>query len=213
VAGLCAKKRKGKIIGPDINSITALFDKYLFHWTPSKALWIGGYTLLWDARCSGIYIGFGISIIYHFFCNWRTSAFPPPFVFFISFVMIATLPIDVATIVLGVRAPSNDIRFLTGLLFGASVCVFLYPSFIMLTSKNIQSVSALSTCQKMLLHYMIVASTLIILKWNNIFSYALLSGLSIFGFFCLVVMLIGCLSKTLFNICDLLGERKNKCRL
>lgn len=211
MAGLCAKKRKGKIIGTDINSITALFDKYLFHWTPSKALWIGGYTLLWDARCSGIYIGFGISTIYHLFCNWRTSAFPPPFVFFISFVMIAALPIDVASIVLGVRAPSNDIRFLTGLLFGASLCVFLYPSFIILTSKNIQSVSALSTCQKMFLHYMIVASTLIILKWNHLFSYALLFGLSIFGFLCLVAMLMGCLWKIPLNIRGPIEERRAKC--
>lgn len=160
-------------------------------------MWIGEYTLLWDARCSGIYIGFGISVIYHLVYNWRTSALPPPVVIFFNAVMLAALPLDVLTIVLGLREPSNDIGFLTGLLFGAAVCVFLYPSFVVLTRKNIQAVSALPSLQKALLHYLIVASAAIMVKWDNPFFYVFLSVLSIFGFLSLVAMLMIGLWKTI----------------
>jgi uncharacterized membrane protein len=111
--------------------------------------------------------------------------------------MLTALPFDVLTIVFGLREPSNDIRFLTGLLFGASVCVFLYPTFITLARKNIQALSALPSVQKVLLHYLIVASAAITVKWDNTFSYALLSVLSIFGFLSLVAMLMTGLWKTI----------------
>ena len=128
--------------------------------------------------------------------NWRTSALPPPPVIFFNALMLTILPLDVLTIIFGWRNPSNDIRFLTGLLFGAGVCVFLFPSFVVLVPKNIKTLSALPSLQKSLLHYLVVASAGMIVKWDNPFSYSLLLALSIFVFLCLAAMIIVGLWKT-----------------
>jgi uncharacterized membrane protein len=157
---------------------------------PSKALWIGGYTLPWDARCSGIYIGFGISATYHLVSNRRTSTLPPAFVILFTAVILTALPLDVLTALLGLREPSNYIRFVTGLLFGAALCVFLYPAFIVLIRKNNEALSALPTVQKALFHYLIVALAALIVKWDNLLSYGVLLTLSIFGFLSLAVILM-----------------------
>jgi hypothetical protein len=111
--------------------------------------------------------------------------------------MLAALPLDVLTLVLKWRVPSNDIRFLTGLLFGASVCVLLYPSVVVLLRGKMQTLSALPSLQKVLWHYLIVGSAALMAKWDNLFSYALLSVLSIFGCLSLAAMLMTGLWKTI----------------
>jgi len=43
--------------------VLELLARYLLHWTPERAIWLGGQTLSWDARCAGIYAGFGIALL------------------------------------------------------------------------------------------------------------------------------------------------------
>ncbi len=163
---------------------------------PEKTLWIGGNALLWDARCAGIYIGFGIGTIYHLLYCRKVQALPPLNIIIFSALMLTALPLDVLTVTFHWREASNDFRFMTGLLWGSAVCVFLYPAFLVLTGKKIPARSALPALRNALLYYLSAAAAALLAKWNNIFSYALLFALSLFGFVSLAVMLIISFKKT-----------------
>jgi len=101
---------------------------WLFHWTPDRALWSGGETLSWDARCAGIYAGFAVGVIYQLAAVWRKSGLPTPGALLLFGVLALPLFADVASLALGYRAPSNDVRYLSGLLFGGGLSVALAPS-------------------------------------------------------------------------------------
>src|SRR6185503_1255622 len=100
----------------EIPAVTGILDAVLLHWTPEKAIWIGDLTLPWDARCAGIYIGFGVGTLFHLIVEARANRLPPlPALLFFA-GLLAPLFIDVGTAQLGLRSASNDWRLLTGAL-------------------------------------------------------------------------------------------------
>ncbi len=103
--------------------MTEFLGTYLFHWVPSKAIWIGGHTLSWDARCAGIYAGFCISSLCLLAArrDLRSLVSAGPLAF--AFLFAAPLFVDVF-----LRIPSNESRFLTGLLFGTALSLGLVPA-------------------------------------------------------------------------------------
>jgi uncharacterized membrane protein len=125
-------------------SLTELLNTYFLHWSPEKALWIGAHTLSWDARCAGIHIGFGIGVLCHLLLDRRASRLPRLSILALAGLLFIPLFLDVFTVEFGLRAPSNDWRFLTGLMFGEALSVFLFPAFVMLTVAKRRERAALS---------------------------------------------------------------------
>ena len=157
------------------------FEKYIFHWTPEKAIYLDGFSLLWDARCAGIYSGFGFGLIFHLFGGWRNKNLPSFNIVVFNTLMFLPMFFDILTLWLELRKPSNDIRFLTGIFFGGAFCIWLYPAFISLFSQ-----SKYKTTIKSFTHYICFLSlclTTFILKYiDNIVSFIFLMLLSCLGF-------------------------------
>lgn len=111
-----------------------LLDACLFHWSPEKAIRLGAHTLSWDARCAGIHVGVGIGLLYHLLVDRRARQLPPPAILLAAGALFIPLFADVAAVQQGLRAPSNEWRFLTGLAFGQALSVFVYPAFVTLAA-------------------------------------------------------------------------------
>lgn len=101
--------------------------RYLFHWSPERAIWLGGHTLSWDARCAGIYAGFGITLVF-FLLDQRHSKAPLRTTMTAAALLSLPMLLDVATVHYQIRLPHNSLRHLTGLLFGIAFCCLLFPA-------------------------------------------------------------------------------------
>ena len=165
-------------------------DIYLFHWMPEKAIWIGGHTLSWDARCSGIYMGFGVGILYHLLFGRKAKNLPPLTIIFTISLLFIPLFIDVMTATYGIRPPSNDIRFLTGLLFGQALSAYLYPAFITLTVASGCEKSAIDRWYKFFGLLVMTAGVFSAKDLQNIVAYYILEALAVFGCLSLFTIII-----------------------
>lgn len=158
-----------------------LLDQYLFHWTPERAIWLGGKTLTWDARCAGIYAGICIALLFHLLLLRNNAKLPPRSVLTAAAVLVLPMFVDVISIHFQVRQPINSIRHLTGLLFGISFCSVLYPAVRQLLGAVSFPVARLSI-QLLLLLASIGVLTSSLTQWDRLFSYYLLEFLSWGGF-------------------------------
>lgn len=165
------------------------FNTWIFHWIPAKAIWIGGHTLSWDARCSGIYIGFGMGTLWHLTVNRKIAALPAWPALTINFLFFLFLFIDVLTLRYGIRAPSNDLRYLTGLFFGMALSVVLYPAFIIVIRKAARDVSSLSPGSFMALIALTFGASFL-KSWDSWVPFSFLEVLSVSGFLGLLAMLL-----------------------
>jgi uncharacterized membrane protein len=177
--------------------LSDFLTKYIFHWIPSKAIWISGRTLSWDARCSGIYIGFGIGILFHIIVEKKTRVLPAWSILILCVLLLLPLFIDVYTVSYGLREPSNDIRYLTGLLLGSAFSAFLYPAFIKLSCKRGQDRPAISSLFKFSILLLLIISAFLLKEFNSISAFFILEALSILGFFCLVAIITSGIFKVL----------------
>lgn len=166
------------------------FDIYFFHWIPEKAIWMGGHTLSWDARCSGIYIGFGIGILYHLLFGGNAKHLPPLMIILTISLLFTPLFLDVMTISYGFRPPSNGIRFLTGLLFGQALSAYLYPSFITLTVATGCEKSAIDKWYKIFALLLTTAGAFLVKDLQNLVAYYILEALAVFGCLSLFTIII-----------------------
>lgn len=174
-------------------------NTYIFHWLPSRAIWIAGHTLSWDARCAGIYIGFEIGLLYHLATDRKARNLPPLPILITNTFLSLPLFIDVFTIYYGFREPSNDIRYLTGLLFGMALSVYLVPTFIMFFFDKAHGRPTINSFPKFVLLLVFIAGVFFLKAWDNIICYFFLESLSFAGFASLFGLLIFNLFKTLMN--------------
>lgn len=157
-----------------------LLAQYIFHWTPERAIWLGGKTLTWDARCAGIYAGICIALLFHLMLLRNNSKLPPRSVLTAAAVLVLPMFVDVVTIHFQLRQPSNSVRHLTGLLFGVSFCSVLYPAVRQLLGASCP-VTGLRI-RLLLLLASVGALTSSLTLWDRLFSYYLLEFLSWGGF-------------------------------
>lgn len=170
--------------------MSEFLNTYLFHWMPEKAIWIGGYTLSWDARCSGIYVGFGIGILYHLLLSKHAKNLPSLTILLITSLLFIPLFLDVVTVKYGIRHPSNDWRFLTGLLFGQALSVYLYPAFITLTVAAWCERAAIDSWYKFVGLLIITSGAFWVKYLQHIAVYYILEILAIFGCLSLFTVII-----------------------
>jgi len=103
-------------------SILQNFGHIVCHQIPDRTLWIGGSYLPVCARCTGVYLGFYVGYLMLPFRNRRAEG--PPNIF-ITLSMVIPMIVDGIGQFLGMWTSTNDIRLITGLLFGASISPFL----------------------------------------------------------------------------------------
>lgn len=165
-------------------------NTYLFHWMQEKAVWIGGHTLSWDARCSGIYIGLGIGVLWHLLLDKKAKNLPPLYILLFSSLLFIPLFADVFTVRYGFRPPSNDLRFLTGLLFGQAFSVYIYPAFITLTVAAGCERAAIDSWHRFTVLLVIIAGAYLARFLDHIAVYYLLESLAVFGCLSLFAVIV-----------------------
>lgn len=95
------------------------------HQLPERNLWIGGRYLPVCARCTGAYLGFYIG--YLLLPMRRKEASGPPNLW-ITLFMVAPMMVDAGTQFIGFRTSTNELRLVTGLLFGVALAPLLVYS-------------------------------------------------------------------------------------
>jgi len=112
------------------NAIVYFFNfigRLVCHQIPERTLWIGNRYLPVCARCTGAY--FGLYIGYLLLPLRRKEESGPPNLWIIL-LMTAPMIVDATTQLIGFRTSTNEIRLMTGLLFGvalAPLLVYLLP--------------------------------------------------------------------------------------
>ncbi len=163
-----------------------LLARYLLHWTPERAIWLGGQTLSWDARCAGIYAGFGIALLVQLIWHCHVKKLPPWSLMATTAAFCLPLFIDVATVRYGLRPPVNTIKHLTGVWFGSAFCCLLYPAVSHLTTSNRHSAPFSLRSLAILMAVATAISSLA--NWDRPLSYYLLESLAWFGFSGLAIL-------------------------
>jgi len=168
--------------------VQELLAHYLFHWTSEKAIWLGGHTLSWDARCAGIYAGFGCALLLQFFWYQRRITLPPWPILAMAAGFSLPMFIDVGTVAYGLRLASNPIKYLTGAWFGISFCCILFPAVaqfnrqrkprLQLNFVRFSLILAIGSAVSYLTH------------WNHPIAFYLLEALAWLGFSGLVLLLL-----------------------
>jgi uncharacterized membrane protein len=92
------------------------------HQIPERTLWIGGNYLPVCARDTGAYLG--LCMGYLLLPLRRKEACGPPNLWMTS-LMVTPMIIDALTQVLGFRTSTNELRLVTGCLFGVALSPFL----------------------------------------------------------------------------------------
>lgn len=167
----------------------ALLARYLLHWTPDRAIWLGGQTLSWDARCAGIYVGFGLALLFHLLRYRQIQKLPPRPVLSAAAVLLLPFVVDVVTTRYGLRPPVNAIKHLTGAWFGAVSCCLLYPAVRQLAHRDNHSPPL--TLHSLMLLATATTATSALTQWDHRISYYLLESLAWLGFGGLGLLIAG----------------------
>lgn len=106
-------------------NIFNFIGRLVCHQVPERTLVIGSHYLPVCARCTGTYLGFYVG--YLLLPMRKKEAYGPPNLWVI-FLMVTPMTIDVATQWFGFRTSANELRLMTGLLFGTALAPLLVYS-------------------------------------------------------------------------------------
>lgn len=109
-------------LAEEIIRIFNFLGSLVCHQRPERTLIVGGYHLPVCARCTGTYIG--LLLGYSLLVLHRKNAKGPPNLY-MSLLMMLPLWVDSFGQLFGFWTSTNDLRLITGLLFGTAVAPFL----------------------------------------------------------------------------------------
>jgi len=97
------------------------YSKLLCHRLPERSFHLKNYQFPVCARCTGFYTGLAIFLIYNslFHINYTLN------LFIISILLLIPTSIDGFTQYLGLRESNNNLRFITGLIGGIGLIIFI----------------------------------------------------------------------------------------
>lgn len=153
------------------------------HQLPERTLLINGQLLPLCARCTGIYTGFIIGMIYQFVVLKKINLLPSRRILSILSATIIILFIDGLGETLRFWYLSNDARMLIGLLCGSSISLILFPLFNHFFTKQPHQLSM------NIKHYaavLMLVMSIYLIHFSSL-SYNLFYFLSLFG---LIVMYV-----------------------
>ena len=102
----------------------------LCHQLPERSLFGGVYQVPVCARDEGIYVGFVVALLLVAFFERggrRSSGSPPWWVLLTLVGFLVVMALDGLSSYAGLRATSNEIRLMTGLMAGVAISVFTIP--------------------------------------------------------------------------------------
>lgn len=100
------------------------------HQLPSKAFNLNELTMPLCSRCTGIYVGFLIALIFQLILgSQKRDKFPSLGVSLFNIFFILLMPIQALSSQSLPWLNNNHLRFLTGLLFGGSINILFLPVF------------------------------------------------------------------------------------
>ena len=103
------------------------------HQKPERSFFVFGYPLGVCARCTGIYLGMLIlTILYPLAKCMNDNSTPSKYYLIASMIPMA---LDGGTQLLGMRESFNELRFITGFIFGGALIFYLIPVFNQLVLK------------------------------------------------------------------------------
>lgn len=186
----------------------AALRHYILHWTPDRAIWVGGHSLLWDARCAGIYTGVAVSLLWLLRFYPRNRAVPTIPVLAFQALLCLPFVLDVLSIAAGWRNPLNDIRFATGIFVGSGICLALYPAFvtIALPRRALQNPPRWDKRYALLLLGLAMAFALRYL--DHPVAWYFLTGLMLLGFCAVIGMLLTNIA--IISLASLLPRRRSR---
>jgi uncharacterized membrane protein len=97
------------------------FTKYICHRIPERSFFIKGHQFPVCARCTGFYTGLALFLVYNFFYPIDYSLS----LFIFSIILMIPAAIDGFSQLFKMRESNNTLRFLTGLLGGIGLIIFL----------------------------------------------------------------------------------------
>jgi len=132
--------------------------------------------------------------------HWKTWKLPSVRLLGINTLLALPLFLDVFSNSHGFRAPSNDARYLTGLLFGGAFSVYLFPAFILLALSRDYGQRRTGALKYLAPFPAIAAAGFFLKEWNSVIAYGVLEFLGIFGFLSLLGILCLGMFKAAKNI-------------
>jgi len=106
----------------------------LCHQIPARSYFIDGHKLAVCSRCTGIYAGFGFTLlVYPLVRSLRNTGTPPR-----SLLILAALPlaIDFSLTYFGIWENTHTSRMLTGLLLGSVAVFYVMPGIVDLSLRS-----------------------------------------------------------------------------
>lgn len=156
------------------------------HQISERTLHVVGYSLPLCARCTGIYSGFLLGIIYQMIIGGRkNSRLPPMKILLTSAGFIILLIIDGLNSRLGLWKSTNYI----GLLCGSSISLFLLPLYNHFLRKDILNKPAIETWSKYLGMFLMIGILFGLYFINHIYIFQFLSTFSILGLLLVYLMM------------------------
>lgn len=171
-----------------LTDIWEALNPFIFHWVPEKAVNIGGQSLLWDARCAGIYIGIGVGLLWHGVIAPTSSLLPSRSVRRLIWAMLLPMVLDLLSIIASLREPSNNVRLATGIVFGGAFIALVYPALASLCVRQGRDVSAFGGMTS-LVSFEAVSGVPVVLIWTDATSaFYIVQALAFIGFAGLLVI-------------------------
>lgn len=102
---------------------------FVCHQVPERTLTIGDRLLPLCARCTGIYSGFLIGIVFQILMGSRTNRLPPLAINALSAVIVLALIMEGLGQRLSLWELSNQARLALGLLCGSAISITVFPLF------------------------------------------------------------------------------------
>jgi len=158
------------------------FFSLICHQLPSKTFSLNGQLMPLCSRCTGIYTGFLVALIFQLILGGkRKDKFPFLGISLLSIVFILLMPSQVVGSQVISWLDNNHFRFLTGLLFGSSISIFLFPIFSYSLFKKSIDKQAIKNWKEYFLLIVILAIIFLIHFIKISFAFYFLSYASIIG--------------------------------
>jgi uncharacterized membrane protein len=171
------------------------------HQFPERSFDVNGRPLPLCSRCTGIYLGMFITFTFYFlfkFIRNKKPSIPPPL--FASIISIFFILLMVANAVspLVSFSTSNIARFVTGILFGFTIPLFLIPAFNYSKKSPSQNELIVNYKEYFLLLVMVILLAVVVLLKINLVLY-LVAYISIIGLLLFMLLLNASFMTLLFD--------------
>jgi uncharacterized membrane protein len=154
-----------------------------------RSLHLGDRQLPLCARCSGMYLGALLALIYYQIGRPRAGLFPPRVVIYIFVMFVLMWAVDgfnsfIHLLPFGPRlyTPSNTLRLITGFLMGIPLATMVYPLFNQTMWRDWKPVPVLKTVADLVVLLLLTAIFVILILSENVlilYPLALLSSLGV----------------------------------